>query len=101
MTDTYEKITEKIVASLEKGVIPWKKPWRGVSGIAPSNLISGKAYQGINALILGLGCSYENPYWLTYKQAKSLGGWVKRGEKSVEIVFWTWLEREFESKDGD
>jgi antirestriction protein ArdC len=39
-------------------------------------------------------CKYESPYWLTFKQAKQLSGSVKKGEKSMPVVFWKWNEVE-------
>jgi antirestriction protein ArdC len=55
-----------------------------------SNLVSKKAYQGINALVLSIvGGNYSSPYWLTYKQAQDLGGSVKLGEKGTHITYYS------------
>jgi len=97
----YEKITDRIISALEAGEIPWKKPWSGGSGGRPVNLKSGKPYKGINTVLLGFGHSYESPFWLTYKQAKAFGGWVKRGEKGTQIVFWNWSEKEVLNEKGE
>jgi antirestriction protein ArdC len=35
---------------------------------------------------------YESPCWLTFNQAKELGGHIKQGEKASPVVFWKWLE---------
>jgi len=83
--NVYEIITEKIIERLESGDIPWHKPWTGDDW--PKNLISKKEYRGINVFLLGCQ-KYSNPYWVTYKQAKQVGGNVKKGEKSSIIVFW-------------
>ena len=64
----------------------------------PKNLVSKKEYRGINVFLLG-STGYANPYWLTFKQAKQLGGHIRRGEKSTPVVFWKWLEREQENTD--
>jgi antirestriction protein ArdC len=78
-------VTERIIEKLEAGTIPWRKPWAG--GVMPTNLASGHTYKGIN--IFQLSCSdYASPYWLTYAQAKKLGGNVKKGEKSTPVIFW-------------
>lgn len=86
--DVYEEVTAQIIAALEKGVKPWECPW--VSGAAGLPLRSnGEAYRGINNLLLGLRASlngYRNPVWLTFKQAKDLGGMVRKGEKSALVV---------------
>lgn len=71
-------ITDQIIESLSKGVIPWKKPW---SSFPAQNYVSGTVYTGINALLLNM-LGYDKPYFLTYKQAQSIGGQVKRGAKS-------------------
>jgi len=82
----YEWVTERIVEALNKGNIPWRQPWFG-SQLAPRNLVSGKPYRGINALLLSC-LTYEAPYFLTYKQATERGGKVKKGEKGHMVVFY-------------
>jgi len=84
MNKVYQLITDRIIEKLEAGTIPWKMPW---SSDAPKNLISGKSYRGINVFLLG-SLGYMSPYWLTFKQAQSLGGHVNKGEKSTPVVFW-------------
>jgi len=64
MNKVYEIITDQIIEKLEQGVCPWRMPW---SSDAPKNLTSGKAYRGINILLLG-SQGYANPYWLTFKR---------------------------------
>lgn len=88
--NTYQVITEKIIEQLEKGVVPWRKPWRT---ILPQNLISRKEYRGINSILLN-SLPFENPYFLTFKQARDLGGFVRRGEKGLPVVFWQFIEDE-------
>lgn len=93
--DVYQIVTDKVIDLLEQGVVPWKKPWRGGAQGAPKNAISKKPYRGVNWLLLSMaGRCYENPYWLTYRQAESLGGHVRKGEKSALIVFWKQWEVE-------
>lgn len=87
----YEAVTKRIVRELEAGVAPWVKPWsvRGFAGL-PVNLISGRAYSGVNVLTLwleGMERGFKHPGWLTFKQAKELGGSVMKGEKGVRIVY--------------
>ena len=94
----YEVITDRILAQLEAGTVPWTKPWNGEAGM-PKNLISGRAYRGINVFLLhSLG--YASPFFVTFKQAKKLGGQVPKGEKGCAVVFWTWIDREEETEDG-
>jgi antirestriction protein ArdC len=89
--NVYEIITERIIQSLENNVVPWRTPWKSE---APKNLISKKPYRGVNVLLLSTA-RHTSPYWLTYRQARSKGGFVKKGEKSTPIIFWKVF-----SKDG-
>lgn len=91
--DPYQQITDKIVAKLEQGEIPWKKPWKSMQYGAPMNMISGKAYRGTN-FFMAVMEDRESPYWLTYKQATQLGGKVKKGERGLPIIYFTILEKE-------
>ena len=86
----YEEITGRIITMLEAGTIPWRKPWTVTAGM-PRNLISKKAYRGVNVLLLH-ALSYESPLWATYKQVAQLGGSVRRGEKACPVIFWKPLE---------
>jgi antirestriction protein ArdC len=96
-SSVYEIITQQILAELEKGEIPWRKPWRT---LPPVNLISKKPYRGINVFLLALqGCGSQ--YWLTFNQAKQLGGNVRRGEHGTKIVFWKFDSYETETADGE
>src|ERR1700731_3723851 len=90
MPNVYAIITEKIIEQLEKGVIPWRKPWRT---ILAQNLLSRKEYRGINSILLN-SLSFEHPYFLTFKQASFLGGNVQRGQRGFPIVFWQFIEYE-------
>ncbi len=94
----YDKVTSAIIEALEKGTIPWRRPWSG--GGAPINAVSKRAYRGVNNIVLELtqfGKGYESAVWCTFKQAKDIGGRVRKGEKGSPIVFWKMLE----SKDKE
>lgn len=91
--DIYSMVNDKIIAHLEKGVIPWKQPWTS-AGI-PQNLISKRHYQGINFMLLNMP-QYDQNYFLTFKQVQELGASVKKGEHGHHVVYWKWLERENE-----
>jgi antirestriction protein ArdC len=93
----YEIITNQILAELEKGEVPWRKPWRT---LPPANLITKKPYRGINVFLLGFA-GYGSQYWLTFNQAKQLGGNIRRGEHGTKIVFWKFDTRETETPDGE
>lgn len=85
----YDQITERIIALLEKGTVPWRKPWKAQAGL-PRNLVTKKPYRGINVFLLH-AMSYESPYWLTFRQTQELGGNVRKGEKACPVVFWKQL----------
>jgi antirestriction protein ArdC len=93
----YDIVTERILAELEKGQVPWRKPWRA---LPPANLISKKPYRGINTFLLALA-GYGSQYWLTYRQAQALGGNVRKGEHGTKIVFWKFDKYETETADGE
>lgn len=92
--DLHQEITNKIVEALEAGIVPWQKPW-DVRG-PPRNLKTGRAYRGANIFLLGLTAKargFTTPYWLTFNQARELGGTVRRGERGTLVIFWRILER--------
>jgi antirestriction protein ArdC len=98
-TENYEKITAQIIAMLEEGTIPWRKPW-SVAGLGATSLSTGKAYRGVNSFLLGatgMIRGYGSPYWGTYKQINERGGQIRKGEKSTTVVLW----KPFEATDAD
>jgi len=86
-TNLHEQVTARILQSLEAGVAPWIKPWSATPGRnVPLNVISGNAYQGVNAILLwGNIGRFTTPHYLTYKQAMDLGGHVRKGEHGFQI----------------
>ena len=92
-TDIYQRITDQIVAELEKGVRPWLKPWNAehaAGRITRPLRANGVPYRGINILMLwaaATGNGFAAPLWLTYKQAQELGGQVRKGEKGSLVVY--------------
>lgn len=87
--DTYERITQTIVEQLENGVKPWISPWNGAPNMKLPLRSNGQTYQGINVLALwiaSLTFGYDQPMWMTFKQAQELGGQVRKGEKSTLVV---------------
>ena len=96
MSDIYQQITDRIIAELEKGKIPWHCPWRPREW-RHRNLVSKKEYRGINTILLCM-TPYESPFWLSMRQIKKLGGVVKPNETGTCIVFWTLYEKDTENK---
>ena len=90
----YEMVTERIINQLEKGIVPWRKPWTGIRSGA-YNRISKKSYSLLNQMLL----KHEGEY-ATYNQWESLGGHVRKGEKSEIVVFWKIQPIEETKEDG-
>lgn len=93
MNKVYEIITDRIVKELERGVIPWRKPWAGSPKI---NFVSRKAYRGINVFLLDRPGEY-----LTWKQIQTLGGRVKKGANSYLVTFYKLLEKTEETMSSE
>lgn len=86
--DLYTEITEKVLAALANGVLPWARCY-GVTEDGqremPQNYKTKVPYTGINHLLLSL-TEFVRPYFMTYKQAEELGGQVKKGAKGTMLV---------------
>ncbi len=88
----YQQITDRIIADLEAGRVPWVQPWGTASaGIGmPHNAVSSRRYSGINVLTLWhavVSRGFSNHAFLTFRQAAALGGSVRRGERGVGIIY--------------
>lgn len=94
-----EKIVGTVIEAMENGTAPWQMPWHQ-RGVMPTNLRTGNQYQGGNAFWLWiLGQQYGCDYWVGFKQAKDLGGSVRKGEKGTEIL--RPLTKSFENDQGE
>ena len=93
-TNLYDDITDKIIAELEEGRLPWVQPW-GTAAVQvplamPRNASTGRQYSGINVLILWgavIQQGYPTQHWLTFRQALSLGGNVRKGERGTTVFY--------------
>ena len=95
--DIYQRVTDTIVEHLEAGTAPWRKEWKGGTTLHMPTRANGQHYQGINVLLLWIAAQekgYQVSQWMTYKQAKELGGQVRKGEKGTGIVFFKTLVKE-------
>jgi len=82
--DIYQKITDLITQKLSSGIIPWENPL--INSCRIQNLITNHIYSGVNTLILSMS---KTPYFMTFKQAKEIGANIKKGAKSLPVVFWS------------
>lgn len=88
-------VTNRIISQLEHGTVPWRKPWTDAG--MPENLISKRAYQGINVwLLTSLG--YPHNLFLTLEQLKELNGSVKRNEEANIVIFTRRKEKKVKAK---
>lgn len=92
--DIYAEITDRIIAEMESGIIPWEKPWTGTSNGAIRH-VGGRPYSLLNQMLLGKPGEY-----LTFDQCKKEGGKVKKGAKSKMVVFWKFIAKEQRDEDG-
>lgn len=93
-TNLYDEITNKIIAELVAGRFPWVQPWGKSNTKAPlglpRNASTGRRYSGINILILWgavVQHGFPSQGWLTFRQALSLGGNVRKGERGTTVVY--------------
>ena len=93
--DMYAIINNMIMDKLKNGKMPWKQTWNDYG--PARNYVSKQAYRGINAMILS-NTEFEYPLFLTFLQVKELGGFIKKGSKSIEVIYWKTLEFENEEK---
>lgn len=104
--DVYSRVTEQVIAHLERGVRPWIKPWRAehtAGRIVRPLRFNGLPYSGINILMLwgaALAEGFSAPTWMTFRQAKELGANVRKGEKGSLVVYANAVVRTETTDDG-
>ena len=105
--DHYQELTDKIVAALEGGTAPWRRPWDpNACGAAatPVNAATGHRYRGINLFVLGMSpltMASSDPRWCSYRQALAKGWQVRKGEKATPVYFYKPVEIQDRTNDGD
>jgi antirestriction protein ArdC len=103
MTPLLEDALSSVIASLESGVAPWRKPWS--SGKIPSLPLrsTGDAFSGMNAVLLSslqAVRGYESPFWLTFNQAQDAGGHVRKGERAAPAILYKTRCVDGDARDG-
>ena len=90
----YRDITDKIIAQLEQGIVPWVQPWtsgRQLSPLGlPINALTRRSYSGINILLLWSALEekdFASNYWVTFKQCIAMSGSVRKGEHGTYVYF--------------
>lgn len=102
--DVASDITAKILADLEAGVMPWRKPWDGArTGLVLPRRATGESYRGVNVIILWSAVmerGYASPYWLTFNQAMKLGAHVRKGERGEIVAYYGQATRKRRDEAG-
>ena len=102
--DHYRDVTDKIIAALEAGVVPWRKAWDATRCGGPFNPTTRRVYRGINRILLDLCQALHeegDPRWCSYRQALARGWQVHRGETGTRIYFFKPLEIDEAGASGD
>jgi antirestriction protein ArdC len=105
--DHYQEVTDRVIAALEAGTPPWRKPWdpdKAGGPAMPRNAATGHRYRGINVLTLGmspLAFTSGDPRWATYKQSEERGWRVRKGERGTTGFFFRRLEVRDDTKPED
>lgn len=103
--DIKQHVTDTIIAQIEAGTPPWRKPWTGdASGACLPLRHNGEQYRGINILMLwatAMVKGYNSARWMTFRQAQELGGSVRKGERCTKSVFYGTFEKEIEADTGE
>jgi antirestriction protein ArdC len=105
--DIYTRVTNAIIADLEKGVRPWLKPWdaeHAAGRITRPLRFNGEPYKGVNVLMLWASATAQNfaaPIWMTFNQAKELKASVRKGAKGSLVVYADRITRTETGEDGE
>ena len=105
--DASEVITNEIIRIIERGVLPWRKPWTAGGSSRPLR-VGGEPYQGVNNFLLTMRtvmAGHSSPFWMTLPQANALDAKVRKGEKSSVVVYYGQSRKdaggEDDRSDGD
>ena len=98
-----KELVDKVIANMNKGYI-WEAGW-DINALRSQNPVSGAKYNGINKLSLGYVVSennYQDPRFVTFKQAQDNNWKVKRGEHGHLCEYWIWTTKvEKENENGE
>ena len=106
--DASEATTNEIIRIIERGVLPWRKPWTAGGSSRPLR-VGGEPYQGVNNFLLTMRtvmAGHSSPFWMTLPQANALDAKVRKGEKSSVVVYYGQSRKdagadEHDRSDGD
>ena len=101
--DPYVDVTARVLEEMEKGAVPWVRPWVSRLG-GQQNGLSQRNYTGLNALVLSMVADtegFKSPYWLTAKKAFALGLELPKGSRGVKVLGWFKARGKAESGSDD
>ncbi len=92
--DVHQRVTDSIVAAIERGAGDWSFPWSRQS-VIPVNAVTGNKYRGVNVMSLWtVATEYGWPaQWVSYRQWQSAGAQVRKGERDSLVVFYKAVEK--------
>lgn len=101
-----QQFAEEIIRQLEAGTAPWVRPWDFCEAYrdTPFNAISKAEYRGANILRLFMSAAkhgFSDSRWMTYRQAKERGWYVREGEHGTAINFFKVYDRDQENENGE
>lgn len=105
--DLYTRVTDTIIADLERGVRPWLQPWNAEHAASPVSRplrVGGMPYRGINVLMLWAAAveqHFASPVWMTFRQAKELNASVRKDSKGTLVVYSDRIKKTQTSEDGE
>lgn len=107
LNELNKEITAKVLDALQRGVVPWHKPWTCAGNaipdprVMPVSYATGKPYSIINQWNIMLNGHGAGEY-ATFHQIKAAGGRVKKGEHGSVIYFYKTLKPvPVKDKDGN
>jgi len=94
MNKVYDILIDKVCDLIEeKKMLPWQCPYQSVN---PTNFITKKSYRGFNKLYLSF-LRFESQYFVSFKQARQLGGSIKKGQNGFPVIYYNFIEKKKES----
>ena len=93
--DIYEAVTNRMIEQLEQGIIPWNRPWTGVTDGAIKHR-TGKPYSLLNQMLLG-----EQGEYMSFLECKNAGGTIRKGAKSRMVVFFKFIAHTKQDENGE
>ena len=81
-----EQVTAKIVAALEKDILPWRRPWVTSGPGRHTNVVSKKAIQRRQSLALEIHAAahgFRSHWWGTFNQWHHSAAWSSVGPMAL------------------